>query len=69
MWILRRVLEDDLYDPRHLPPELVETVHRCVALLGHARPIRAARTVTLTHSHLSSLNRPREVAQLIHELA
>jgi hypothetical protein len=69
-WILRRVLADGTHDPRHLPAELVETVHRCGALPGHARAIRAARTATLTRSsHFSSLDRPREVALLIHELA
>jgi pimeloyl-ACP methyl ester carboxylesterase len=39
--ILRRVLQGGLYDPRHLPPEFVDELHRSGALPGHARAFRS----------------------------
>ena len=35
--VLRRVMEGGLHDARKLPPELVDELHRCGALPGHAR--------------------------------
>ena len=113
--ILRQILEGGLRDPGNLPPDLLEVIHRCGRLPGHARAfrslcqewrtwitarsgypaievpvtlaygdadwsrpaerdanakaIRAVRTVTLTDSgHFSSLEHPRDIAHLIHQL-
>ena len=113
--ILRQILEGGLRDPGNLPPDLLEVIHRCGRLPGHARAFRslcqewrtwitarsgypaievpvtlaygdadwsrpaerdanakatrAVRTVTLTDSgHFSSLEHPRDIAHLIHQL-
>ena len=39
--ILRAVLSGGLVDTRHLPDELVETLHRCGRRPGHARALRS----------------------------
>jgi pimeloyl-ACP methyl ester carboxylesterase len=39
--ILRRVLEGGLSDPRKLPRQLVDDLHRCGSLPGHARAFRS----------------------------
>jgi pimeloyl-ACP methyl ester carboxylesterase len=39
--VLRRVLEGGVHDPRALPPELVDELHACGALPGHARAFRS----------------------------
>jgi pimeloyl-ACP methyl ester carboxylesterase len=39
--VLRRVLEGGLYDRRVLPPALVDEMHRCGSLPGHARAFRS----------------------------
>jgi pimeloyl-ACP methyl ester carboxylesterase len=39
--VLRRVLEGGLHDPRKLPPELVDELHQCGSLPGHARAFRS----------------------------
>jgi pimeloyl-ACP methyl ester carboxylesterase len=40
-WVLRRVLEGGLYDRRVLPAALVDEMHRCGSLPGHARAFRS----------------------------
>jgi pimeloyl-ACP methyl ester carboxylesterase len=39
--ILRRVMEGGLYDPRLLPPALLDEMYRCGTLPGHARAFRS----------------------------
>ncbi len=39
--VLRRVLEGGLHDPRNLPAELVDELHRCGSLPGHAHAFRS----------------------------
>lgn len=39
--VLRRVLQGGLHDPRKLPPELVDELHRSGSLPGHARAFRS----------------------------
>lgn len=39
--VLRRVMEGGLHDPRHLPPDLLDELHLCGALPGHARAFRS----------------------------
>ena len=39
--VLRRVLEGGLHDPRKLPSDFVDDLHRCGALPGHARAFRS----------------------------
>jgi pimeloyl-ACP methyl ester carboxylesterase len=40
-WVLRRVLEGGLHDPRVLPPSLVDEMLTCGARPGHARAFRS----------------------------
>ena len=40
-WVLRQVMEGGLYDPNALPASLVEDMHTCGALPGHARAFRS----------------------------
>jgi len=39
--ILRQILEGGLRDPRNLPPDLLEVIHRCGRLPGHPRAFRS----------------------------
>jgi pimeloyl-ACP methyl ester carboxylesterase len=39
--VLRRVMEGGLYDPRLLPLSLIDEMHRCGSLPGHARAFRS----------------------------
>jgi pimeloyl-ACP methyl ester carboxylesterase len=39
--VLRRVMAGGLHDPGKLPPELVDELHQCGALPGHARAFRS----------------------------
>jgi pimeloyl-ACP methyl ester carboxylesterase len=39
--VLRRVLEGGLHDRRKLPPELLDELHQCGSLPGHARAFRS----------------------------
>jgi pimeloyl-ACP methyl ester carboxylesterase len=40
-WVLRKIMEGGLRDPRALPATLVEEMHRCGSLPGHARAFRS----------------------------
>jgi pimeloyl-ACP methyl ester carboxylesterase len=40
-WQIRRIVASGLHDPRRLPPDLVERMHRCGSLPGHPRAFRS----------------------------
>jgi pimeloyl-ACP methyl ester carboxylesterase len=40
-WQIRRIVASGLHDPSRLPPSLVEQMHRCGSLPGHARAFRS----------------------------
>jgi pimeloyl-ACP methyl ester carboxylesterase len=40
-WEIQRVMASGLHDPRKLPPELVDALHRCGSLPGHPRAFRS----------------------------
>jgi pimeloyl-ACP methyl ester carboxylesterase len=39
--LLRLIMQGGLHDPRKLPPELVDELHRCGSMQGHARAFRS----------------------------
>jgi pimeloyl-ACP methyl ester carboxylesterase len=60
--VLRRVLEGGLYDPHALPASLVDEMHTCGSLPGHARAFRSLnqewRTWIAARAHYAAITLP-----------
>jgi pimeloyl-ACP methyl ester carboxylesterase len=61
-WVLGRVMEGGLYDSRALPASLVDDMHTCGALPGHARAFRSLnqqwRTWVAARANYSTISLP-----------
>jgi pimeloyl-ACP methyl ester carboxylesterase len=61
-WVLRQVMEGGLYDPSVLPASLVEEMHTCGGLPGHARAFRSLnlqwRTWIAARTNYSTITLP-----------